>query len=602
MELHLFVIWEKGRHFERQIEEDIRKNFSILQIVDIQWDKTLAARNFTRFYGVNLPVGINKLEQCGSGEFRMIVVQDPQPKYDIRNTSHGNESVNIHMFDAKSKYRQWIGGPSRVHATNNPNEFNHDLTLLFGINATDYKQKLGQLKPHEKFQRDVVGAHGWESINQLFYVLNNTINYVILRGSDGLEKKIFSDRHRDCDLLVDNATNAQLIINGTTLTGPIRPHESVTINDYTYYLDLWGSSRYYFDIQWCNDMLATKILRKGYYVLNETNNFYCLLYHCLITKGRFSDDYLPFLENYQKAHIKDFQGYPELLVDFLQQHLYEIVHFEGNGAGFHTDNPIISRYYNKYGKVLGKSCCIQKDLGTGKNLEWKSCVYDTGDKIIKEGSDWLIRNEIRFLQKLATSGVVPKILDIKEEEGRALFYMEKIAGTSLNDFFSSKKNYNQRTIKNIASQIVNILKLLKDNNIIHRDLTGNNLLIDSHEKVYVIDFGWAINTTNGNSFPRPQMLTSRYRPPEMYSDFYTIGAVLTEISDHHLPYLHRLGAKLREIQWHDYFESTSYDTKIKAIDKATKSFFSFSDHFHCFLYRHRRVSRYYYKIKRKILK
>ena len=597
MELHMFIIWEKGRSFEKKIEQDIRRLFTILQIIDIQWSEEKTTCNFARFYGVNLPTGVNKEEQCGGGEFRVIIVQDPSPEYALRDTSHGKESVNIHTFDSKTRYRQWIGGSSKVHATNNSKEFNHDVTLLLGINEKDYLSNLSQHGQYEKIKQDIVGAHGWVSINQLFYVLNNTVDYVILRGLEGLERHSFPNSHRDCDLLVDNVPNTQLIINGTTLAGPVRPHESVNIEGYTYYLDLWGYDRYYFDIQWCMDMLASKTTEDGFNVLNETNNFYCLLYHCLVTKGRFSDDYLPILDKYRQTHSMESYGYPELLVSFLQHNHYEIVYHNGNGAGFHIEDPIINRYYNKYGKVLGKSCCIQKDIGTGKNLEWKSCVYDAGDTIVKAGTDWLIDNEVRFLRRLQSHNLAPKVLDERKEGQDAVFSMEKIKGQTLNDFFSLKYNHKRKIITSVASQIVSALTLLKDNNIVHRDFTGNNLLVDCEGNVRLIDFGWAIDTT-ADQFPRPEKLTSRYRPPEMYSDFYTIGAVLSEVTNYRLPYLQRLSARLCEIQWQDYFDDSSYSAKLDAVNHALHADFGLRDHLHCFLFRHKRISRYYNKFRR----
>lgn len=599
MELHLFIIWERGRHLEKEITDDIRKHFSILQTLDIEWSQDMVKSNFSRFYGVNLPVGINKEEQCGGGEFRMLIVEDPAPKYDLRETSHGKERVNINMFDAKSRYRQWIGGPSKVHATNNSKEFNHDLTLLLGINSQEFQSSIASTEHYAKIQQDVAGAHGWLSIEQLFHVLNNTVDYVILRGTDGLKAHAFSDSHRDCDLLVDNVFNAQSIINGTALEGPKRPHEAVVINGYTYYLDLWGWDCYYFDIQWCKHMLANRRETNGYYILDEVNNFYCLLYHCLVTKGRFSEDYMSILEAYRKTHFNDSKGYPELLVDFLKKHHYEIVTYAENGAGFHIDNPSISHYYNKYGRVISKSSCIQKDRATGELLEWKSCVYDDGDRIIKVGSDWLIRNEYSVLQKIANHDIVPRYFGIDMREGETFFSIEKIDGISLNDFFRAKGNYKRSVIKNIVRQIISILKILKSEGIIHRDFTGNNLLIDEKGKLYIIDFGWAIDTS-ATKFPCPEMLTSRYRPPKMYSDFYTIGAVLSELADHQLPYLNKLGTRLCEIQWSDYSDAASYATKICSVDKAATASFSLSDHFHCFLLRHRRVARYYHKAKRKL--
>ena len=599
MELHLFIIWEKGRRLEREITDDIRKHFSILQTIDILWSPEMVTNNFSRFYGVNLPVGIDKQEQCGGGEFRLLIVEDLNPRYDLRETSHGKEHVNINMFDAKMRYRQWVGFPNKIHATNNTKEFDHDLTLLLGINSRDFLSSLNLKEPYLKKQQNIAGARGWDNIEQLFYILGNTVNYVILRGIDGLKTHEFSDSHRDCDLLVDNVSNAQLIINGDSINGPGRPHEVVTIKGYTFFLDLWGWDKNYFDIQWCKDMLAQKISSNGYFILDEANNFYCLLYHCLITKNRFADEYISILEKYRKKQSATFKEYPRLLVDFLKLHHYEIVKPVDNSTGFHIEDPIINHYYNKYGTTLSNTSRIHDDEGNGCLLEWKSCVYDNGNNIVKGGTDWLILNEYSFLQKLASSLIAPLCIGIDSIEGETIIILQKIDGVTLNQFFQNKKNYNKHTIKHIVHQIVDILKTLKLQGIIHRDFTGENIMVDKNQKVNAIDFGWAIELPlQSNGFPRPRAMAGQFRPHSMYSDFYTCGMVLEEISNHHLPYIEKTGKALQNILWDDYFNTTSYNQKIKTVDDAVNASFCFRDHFHCFLFRHSKISRYYYKIKR----
>lgn len=601
MELHLFIIWEKGRHLENEITDDIRKHFSILQTIDIMWSQEMVSRNFSRFYGVNLPIGIDKRDQCGGGEFRVLVVEDHYPQYDLRETSRGKEYVNINMFDSKIKYRQWVGLPNKIHATNNSSETNHDLTLLLGINSYDYQSTLNAVEPYVKKKQDIIGAQGWGSTEQLFYVLNNTINYVILRGADGLKRHEFCNSHRDCDLLVDNVANAQLIINGTTYDGSKRPHEAVTINNYTYYLDLWGCKQNYFDIQWCKEMLATKKEVGGYYILDETNNFYCLLYHCLITKNHFSEDYLPLLEKYRDANFGVSMEYPKLLVDFMRKKNYEIVQPKNNGAGFHIDTPILYQYYNKYGKVISKTSRIHKDGRNGQVIEWKSCVYDNGDTIIKSGTHWLIDNEYYFLKELEKYKLSPQCLKLDTYEDESLITLEKINGCTLNQFLREKNNIRKRTIKKISSQIINILKLFKDHGIIHRDFKGDNILIDNLSKVYAIDFGWAINNTHKNDkYPCPDGMAGEYRPQTMYSDFYTVGAVLREIYNYRMPYLNNIGEALQSILWDDYFDCKLYNQKIKIVEAAVNAPFCFKDYFHCILLRHTRISCYYYKIKHRL--
>ena len=596
-EIHLFVLWEKSRHLQESIVDDIAGSFTIRGCYDITWTPRLVTSNFSRFYGEKLPEGCRKELDCGTGEFRLVIVEDLSPKYEERQTSRGPEVVNVNAFDAKQKYRRWCTA-NRIHGTNNKAETDHDLTLLLGVSVEDYLHNNPQpWDGHvKKITQDIIGANGWSDINQLFYVLNHTVNYTILRGCQEVQSGSYID-HTDTDILTDQYQRFWLIANGTPCRSEVRPKERIPINGINYDLDLWDIRRNYYDIQWGQQMLRNRTLRDGIYVLDEDNNFYCLLYHCLINKNRISPDYKPYLLDYIRRNHLESISFPQIMVSFLGKGNYEILRPNDTSVGFHIEDPIINRYYNKYGKVLGKSCCIQKDIGTGKNLEWKSCVYDAGDTIVKAGTDWLIDNEVRFLRRLQSHNLAPKVLDERKEDQDAVFSMEKIKGQTLNDFFSLKYNHKRKIITSVASQIVSALTLLKDNNIVHRDFTGNNLLVDCEGNVRLIDFGWAIDTT-ADQFPRPEKLTSRYRPPEMYSDFYTIGAVLSEVTNYRLPYLQRLSAKLCEIQWQDYFDDRSYSAKLDAVNHALHAAFGLRDYLHCFLFRHKRISRYYNKFRR----
>jgi hypothetical protein len=140
-ELHLFIIWEKGRSNELEIIDDIQKKFTIVKTFSITWSPYLAGSNFTRFYGENLPKDSFKEVHCGSGEFKLIVVVDTNPIYENRPTSKGIRLVNTNMFDAKQVYRKLTNGGHKIHATDNIAEVKHDLTLLTGLSIDDFLKR-----------------------------------------------------------------------------------------------------------------------------------------------------------------------------------------------------------------------------------------------------------------------------------------------------------------------------------------------------------------------------------------------------------------------------------------------------------------------------
>ena len=125
-ETHLFILWENAREKEKEILEDIKKNFEILGLYNIKWNKENFSNNLSRFYGTNLPENSGKEQHCGNGDFLLIVVGIDNPKYEERQTSKGLQIVNTNMFDKKTYYRKLTGGGHKVHATNSEVETNHD--------------------------------------------------------------------------------------------------------------------------------------------------------------------------------------------------------------------------------------------------------------------------------------------------------------------------------------------------------------------------------------------------------------------------------------------------------------------------------------------
>ena len=94
------------------------------------------------------------------------------------------------MFDKKTYYRELTGGGHRVHATNSEIETNHDLTLLLGKSINDFVKENNSWDGNEiNLQNDLFGANGWNDAKEMFYALNNCINYALLRNYETFNQK-----------------------------------------------------------------------------------------------------------------------------------------------------------------------------------------------------------------------------------------------------------------------------------------------------------------------------------------------------------------------------------------------------------------------------
>jgi len=291
-EIHLLIIWSKALNKKEQILNDLSQKFNILQIYNITWSDEKFSENLSRFYGENLPKGSHKEKHCGKDTFTCIIVKDTNPIYDSRPTSKGNRVVNKNLFDIKQVYRNWTGGGHKIHATDNIQETKIQLALLFGESYDYFLKEITWSDIDINYSNDLIGANGWKTFDELFNILNLTSNYVVLRNFDNLEDQLNS-KHPDVDILVENQDLVIQILNAKkTSTEKYRVQYNVKIDSKDINFDIRFVGDNYYDLFWEKDILETKVLSKrNFYIPNNTNHFYSLIYHTLIHKKFVSDDY-----------------------------------------------------------------------------------------------------------------------------------------------------------------------------------------------------------------------------------------------------------------------------------------------------------------------
>ncbi|MFL5950437.1 MAG: hypothetical protein ACJ74M_02430 [Gaiellaceae bacterium] len=186
-DIHLFLLWPAALAELDRILDDVAKSFRIHELVSVEWTPAHFGENLERFYGRQLPPGVDKLAETGSGDFLVAVVSDPAPRYRRRARTAGRERVNVHVFDAKQRYRAWTGGGHLVHATNDRAEAERDLFLLFGRSLGSVSQFAGPGRPEvERAAVDLVGARGWSSFGELLTAMEHSGGYAHLNpGSSG---------------------------------------------------------------------------------------------------------------------------------------------------------------------------------------------------------------------------------------------------------------------------------------------------------------------------------------------------------------------------------------------------------------------------------
>lgn len=558
-ELHLILLWQNARYKEREILEDISKNLNIIDCYNITWSSDKVAENFTRFYGEKLDNGSFKEKECGTGSFLLITVLDNSPAYEFVETSRGFEYVNINLFSLKTKYREWTNGGHKIHTTNSPQETNHDITLLLGTNYDDYMSEKNKWDGTIKnIHRDLTGSNGWKNLKELFYTLNATVNYCVLRNYEILPEEFNSDLHGDIDILTDNRSNIVYISNAKPVfEEEYRVHYKVKISEQDVLFDF----RYLGDDYYCyafeNNILKTREYNnKGIFVPNSENSLYSLIYHCLIHKYIIASDYYSkvkelFYKNdlqtsYEiSKYIHPFDLYYELLLNFMNKNSYSFTQPIDKSVFYNTKvlnlKNNIDYLQNKFYLNDVQPYMVNQYNGGGSGYCYYTGFLRNGKKVfIKYGGiAHSAKHEFKTLQKLfvnnSTNFLKPYYYECDKD--KKCIITEFVEGCNLNDYLASNDISTEKR-DSFLSQIENIAKTLIETNIMHRDIRPGNIIVTKDLRLVLIDTQFAINLETYRelnyvleNFTKFSTLGEDYAAGKyMWDDMYSLDKICKDIN------------------------------------------------------------------------
>ncbi len=146
------------------------------------------------------------------------------------------------------------------------------------------------------------------------------------------------------------------------------------------------------------------------------------------------------------------------------------------------------------------------------------------------------KREAQATAKLSHPNVVT-IFEVSEFQGRPFFAMEHVEGLSLKEF-SATKDPSIEQILELGIQICEGLNDAHEKGVTHRDIKPSNILIDSHGRAKIVDFGLASVVGSDHLTKTGSTLgTIGYMSPEQVqgkeidhrSDLFSLGVVLYEL-------------------------------------------------------------------------
>jgi len=168
------------------------------------------------------------------------------------------------------------------------------------------------------------------------------------------------------------------------------------------------------------------------------------------------------------------------------------------------------------------------------------------------GSDAIVKLNSSKMSSSAKKKSKDRIVDAREGYKGNLFIVLEYVSHDLTGLLDMAYKFTEVQIKSVFRQLLDVLDYMHSQKYIHRDIKSSNILIDSHFRVKLADFGLARciappilenpsdeqGLTGGNRDLTNKVITLWYRPPEILLgesrygcavDVWSAGCILAEL-------------------------------------------------------------------------
>ena len=157
------------------------------------------------------------------------------------------------------------------------------------------------------------------------------------------------------------------------------------------------------------------------------------------------------------------------------------------------------------------------------------------------GSDLFTQNKAKFIEearvlaRFSNEVGIVGIRDFFEENGTAYMIMDFIEGTTLRTYLEKKGKMPMRDVITIMEPVMHALQHVHEQNVIHRDISPDNIMITPEKQIKLLDFGAAREISKNDAKSLSVILKPGYAPEEQYrsrgqqgtwTDVYALSATM----------------------------------------------------------------------------